>query len=101
MSRTPGGGLDAREVRKIVKAAAIVFATCAGAGSRMLERCMFGTVVVDEASQAGEKPPPPPPSPFPCCDSGQTGMMQHDPCWLHTDGTYAPSLLFAPDDSSV
>ena len=54
MSRTPGGGLDARAVRRIVKGAAAVFATCAGAGSRMLERCRFSSVVVDEASQARE-----------------------------------------------
>ncbi len=43
-----------RIVRDILKRAAIVFATCSGAGSEYLENETFDLVVVDEATQATE-----------------------------------------------
>ncbi|GIL83982.1 hypothetical protein Vretifemale_12713 [Volvox reticuliferus] len=47
-------GYNSRAVRKILKGARLVFATCAGAGSPLLDGVDFPLVVVDEASQATE-----------------------------------------------
>ncbi|GLC34648.1 hypothetical protein PLESTM_000221100 [Pleodorina starrii] len=47
-------GYNSRAVRKTLRGARIVFATCAGAGSPLLDGVDFPLVVVDEASQATE-----------------------------------------------
>ena len=44
-------GFDSRRVRKALRHALAVFTTCTGAGSKLLDGCRFGAVVVDEASQ--------------------------------------------------
>ncbi|KXZ45061.1 hypothetical protein GPECTOR_59g670 [Gonium pectorale] len=47
-------GYNTRAVRKALRNARLVFATCAGAGSALLDGVDFRVVVVDEASQATE-----------------------------------------------
>ncbi|GIL59352.1 hypothetical protein Vafri_14244, partial [Volvox africanus] len=47
-------GYNSRVVRQILRGAKLVFATCAGAGSPLLDGVDFPLVVVDEASQATE-----------------------------------------------
>ncbi len=44
-------GLDKQRVQLAVRKARLVFATCAGAGSKLLANASFSMVVVDEASQ--------------------------------------------------
>ncbi|EFN58210.1 hypothetical protein CHLNCDRAFT_142077 [Chlorella variabilis] len=44
-------GFDSRRVRKALRHALAVFTTCTGTGSKLLDGCRFGAVVVDEASQ--------------------------------------------------
>lgn len=45
------GYLDAKKAKRAVNSAAVVFATCVGAGSGALAGRRFGMVIVDEATQ--------------------------------------------------
>ncbi|KAG2432736.1 hypothetical protein HYH02_012870 [Chlamydomonas schloesseri] len=47
-------GYDRRAARRALRAARVVFATCAGSGSPLLDKVDFPLVIVDEASQAAE-----------------------------------------------
>ena len=46
--------LRVQSERQILDAAEVVLSTCVGAGSKLLSKRIFGTVIIDEATQASE-----------------------------------------------
>ncbi|KAK3275548.1 hypothetical protein CYMTET_16330 [Cymbomonas tetramitiformis] len=50
-ARTSTGHWNTRKVQRALQQATVVFTTCSGAGSKLLSRCRFPFVVIEEASQ--------------------------------------------------